>query len=223
MAHRPHRPAPFAIALLLFAPLPLAAQYEDAPAPNEEPSSYDTLFEQSDLGNVAQAAQLAYRSGLRELESAEKLAERAAEAPEDKRQKLLDKRAKALDRAVEQFQEAIGYDDHLLDAYTGLGSALRLLGKYEDALQVHARALQADAERDADFRGWAESLLALDMLGDATLTYTKLQATRPDRAAILMDEMKAWLAEKRQDPGDLEPEDIQRLADWIAQQEGSAG
>jgi tetratricopeptide (TPR) repeat protein len=205
---------------VLLAPAPLVAQFEDPPSPGEEPSSEDTLFEQSDLGNVTQAAQFAYRGGQRELDAAAKLADKAADAPsEEKRQALLEKRTKALQQAVEKFQEAIGYQPDLLDAYTGLGAALRELGQYGDALQVHARALEADSDREEDFRGWAGSLLALDMLGDATTAYTRLATSRPDQAAILMETMKAWLAEKQADPGDLSPEDVQRLADWIAQHE----
>lgn len=224
MALRSLPSPPFLLAVLLLAPAGLAAQFEDPPAPNVEPGSDETLFEQSDLGNVAQAAHFAYSAGERELKTAAKLERRAAEAPDDeKRQDLLEKRTRALERAVEQFQEAVGYSPDLLDAYTGLGTALRQLGRHQDALRIHARALQADAERDADFRGWAESLLGLAMLGDATVTYTELAATDPERAAVLMDVMKAWLAEKQRDPGDLEPADVQRLADWIAQQEAGAG
>jgi len=219
---RPRRRLPFPLLLtaVLLAPIPLAAQFEDPPSPGEEPSSEDTLFEQSDLGNVTQAAQFAYRGGQRDLDAAAKLARKAAEAPsEDKRQALLEKRTKALQQAIEKFQEAIGFQPDLLDAYTGLGTALRELGLHGDALQVHARALEADGDREEDFRGWAGSLLALNMLGDATTAYTRLAASRPDQAAILMETMKAWLAEKQTDPGDLSPEDVRRLADWIAQQE----
>ena len=220
MSSRRRPPFPLLLTAVLLAPAPLVAQFEDPPSPAEEPSSEDTLFEQSDLGNVTQAAQFAYRGGQRELDAAAKLAGKAADAPsEEKRQALLEKRTKALQQAVEKFQEAIGYQPGLLDAYTGLGAALRELGLHEDALQVYARALEADDGREEDFRGWAASLLALDMLGDATSAYARLAANRPDQAAILMETMKAWLAEKQTDPGDLRPEDIQRLADWIAQQE----
>ncbi|MEZ5332458.1 MAG: hypothetical protein R2991_10500 [Thermoanaerobaculia bacterium] len=208
---------------LLVVTLPAAAQFEDPPAPNEEPSSYDTLFEQSDLGNVSQAARFAFSSGQRELQTAEKLAQKIAEAPADKRAHLEEKRQKALEGAAESFQEAIGYNAELLDAYTGLGTAFRKLGRYEEALQVHAKALQADAGRDGDVRGWAGSMLGLNMLGDATVAYERLSASRPGQAAILLDAMKEWLAEKQQDPGDLKPEDVQRMADWIAQHEGAAG
>jgi tetratricopeptide (TPR) repeat protein len=202
----------------------VAAQFEDPPAPNVEPGSDETLFEQSDLGNVTQAALLAYGSGDRELQSAGKLARRATETSDpEKRESILEKRTTALQRAVEHFQEAIGYNPQLLDAYTGLGTALREQGQYGESLQIHARALQADDTREEDFRGWAESLLGLDMLGDATVTYTSLLSSRPERAAILMEVMNEWLAAKQADPGDLDPADVQRLADWIAQQEGSGG
>lgn len=223
--HDRSRPShPLLLAALLLVPATLTAQSEEREAPNREPSADETLFEQSDLGNVAQAARFSWAAGDRELQAARKLERRADEAPDEtKRDELLAKRTTALERAVGHFEEAIGYNPRLLDAYTGLGTALRGLDRHADALRVHARALELDDGREEDFRGWAEALLGLDMLGDATTAYGQLVATRPDRAAILMDEMKAWLAEKRQDPGELRPEDVQRLADWIAAQEAGAG
>lgn len=218
--------APPIPALLLALALPAAVLAQDddpysaPPGPNEEPSGYDSLFEQSDLGNVAQAAQTHYHTGQRELQAAEKLARKAAGAPsEERRTDLLDRRAETLERAVDEFVEAIGFERTLVDAYVGLGEAYSGLGKHGEALQVHAAALEVDPESMASFQGWVDALLALNMLGDATLAYENYAQARPELAQVLLDGMKGWLETRRQEPADVPPEAIERLANWLAQHE----
>lgn len=228
---RPFPPYP----VLFFWLLPVAllcaaaarAQYDDPysapPGPNEEPGSNDSLFEQSDLGNVAQQAQTHYHAGRRELQTAEKLARKAAEAPsEERRSDLLDRRAETLERAVGEFSEAIGFERSLVEAYVGLGEAYSGLGKHAEALQVHAAALEVDPESEANFEGWAGSLLALDRLGDAVAAHDSYSAARPERARYLLDGMRQWLEAKREDPGAVSPEAIQRLAEWLAQHDAGS-
>jgi tetratricopeptide (TPR) repeat protein len=189
-------------------------------APNEEPSSYATLMDRTDLGNIAQTARMQLDSGLRELKQAEQLRDKAAEITDPKkRQKADAKTLKAAQRADKFFREALGYNANLIEAYGGLGTALRLQGKPEEALQVHALALRRDPDDLDNFQGWTETLLELNMLGNATKAYSSYAHSNPKRAAILMNEIKRWLAEKETDPGDLDPEDVQRLALWVQQQE----
>jgi tetratricopeptide (TPR) repeat protein len=187
---------------------------------NEEPSSGDTLFDQSDLGNVVQSAQSHYHAGRREMQAAEKLARKAQEAAsEERRQEILARRAQTLERAAGEFVEAIGFDRALMEAYVALGETYRTLDEHARALQVHAAALAVDPESEANFEGWAGSLLALDRLGDAVAAYDSYSAARPERARHLLDGMRHWLEAKRQDPGAVPPEAIQRLAEWLAQHE----
>lgn len=185
-----------------------------------EPSSLDTLMDQTSRGNTVQAAQAAYHQGLRELERAEDLAAKAAEMEDaSKSEKLLAKSVKANENAVQQLTGALQQNPKLIEAYDALGLAYRRLGKYQEALEIHAIALRRDPDSMDNFRGWSEALMQLDMLGNATTAYaTYVEADSP-RAPILMDEIKKWLAVKQDDPGELEPEHVQRLADWIAQQE----
>jgi uncharacterized protein YpuA (DUF1002 family) len=58
------------------------------------------------------------------------------------------------------------------------------------------------------------------MLGDATNAYATFAEQGSPRAAVLMEEIKKWLAAKQTDPGDLDPADVQRLADWVAEHGG---
>lgn len=188
-------------------------------APNEEASSYDTLMDRSDLGNVAQTARMQLDTGLRELSQAQKLEKKAAETTDpEKREKAENKVIKAAERADQAFREALGFNANLTAAYAGLGAALRLQGKPEEALQVYALALRRSPDDLENFQGWSETLLELDMLGNATSAYTKYSQSSPERAKIMMAEIKKWLAEKQARPGELDPQDVQRLASWVEQQ-----
>ncbi len=201
----------------------LPGEFEDPEGANTERSSYSTLFDQSDLGNVIQSAQAHYHAGQRELQSAEKLARKAEEAAsEERRGEILSRRAAALERAAAEFVEAIGYDRSLAEAYVALGEAYRELGKNEQALEVHAAGLAVDPESEANFEGWANSLLALDRLGDAVAAHDSYSRERPQRARYLLDGMKRWLEAKQRDPGNVPPEAVQRLVDWLAQHDAGA-
>jgi tetratricopeptide (TPR) repeat protein len=202
-----------------------ALQVEDGRTdPTAEPGTTESLFDQSDLGNVAQTANMHYHSGTRQLTRAEKLEAKAAETePGEKREKAEAKVQKAYESAIEEFKEAIGYSPDMMKAYAGLGTALRRLGRNEEALQVHSAALARSPQDLDNFEGWADSLMALNMLGDATTAYSSLVQSQPERAAILMQAMKEWLTEKQTDPGDLDPADVNRLAGWIEQNEGGTG
>ena len=57
------------------------------------------------------------------------------------------------------------------------------------------------------------------MLGNATNKYVELAESDSPYPPVLTDDMKKWLAAKQADPGDLDPEDVERLADWIEEQQ----
>ena len=133
------------------------------------------------------------------------------------------KALKAWESAVEEYTEAIGYDPDLLPAYAGLGQAFRRLGRPMEAMQANVAALKLDPQDDANFEGWVDSLLALDMLGDATQAYTRLATQDPEKAEYVMSALKSWLASKKADPGELDPAHVERLATWIDQQDQASG
>lgn len=212
------------LTLLIPAVLAIPAQAQEAlpegiSTPNADPSSLEPLMDRTDLGNVAQTARLRYSTGVRELKKAKKLQEKADQSsdPEEKA-RTADKARQALESADKAFREALSYNAGLIEAYAGLGTTLRLLGKNEDALQIHAMALRREPEDLENFAGWTESLLALNMLGNATATYTDYVQSNPARAEILMTAIENWLADRATDPGEIDPADVQRLADWVAQQ-----
>ena len=196
----------------------------DPPSPAEEPSSFDTLFDQSSLGNVTQTAQGHFHSGHRLLMQGERLSAKALESSSDKKRESMERKAlKAWESAVGEYTEAIGYDPEMLPAYAELAEVLRRLGRPMEAMQANVSALKLAPQDDANFRGWIDSMLALDMLGDLTQTYTRLATQNPARAEYVMSALEGWLDDKRADPGEMDPAHIDRLAAWIEQQQQASG
>lgn len=209
-----------AAACLLLAGGGAALHGQEEAAP--ERSSLETLMDQTSAGNTVQAARALYHQGMRELDRAGDLADKATATDDPaKSEKLLGKSTNAYESASQLLMQALQGNPKMIEGYDALGFAYRRLGNYQAALEVHAIALRRDPESMENFRGWSEALLKLDMLGNATQAYTSYAEDDSPRASILMDEMRKWLAAKQADPGDLDPADVERLADWIAQQEQS--
>lgn len=195
------------------------AQSEATDLIPELDNEWDTGFERSDLGNVAQTAKSEYAEGNRTLAQARKIRNRIAETEDpDKKAKLEAKLQETYQRATQSFTDAIGYAPKMSEAYAGLGETLREWGQLEQSLQVYASAVRRFPEDLENFEGWAMTLMELNMLGNATSTYTSYVEANPDRAAIMMEVMEDWLKRKKADPGDLNPADVDRLAAWIQQQ-----
>jgi tetratricopeptide (TPR) repeat protein len=176
-------------------------------------------LEASAGANVTQGATFAFHEGMRLLEQAAKAAVKAEEADTDKKREKLEQRVvSSYEQATQQFISALRQDADLFEVYEPLGQTFRTLGKYQEALEIHAIALRRNEESMENFTGWADSLMELNMLGNATQAYTAYAEADSPRAPILMDAMKKWLAAKQEDPGELDPANVQRMADWIAQQ-----
>jgi tetratricopeptide (TPR) repeat protein len=176
-------------------------------------------MQQSTAGNVTQGGTIAFHEGMRLLDIAAIAAVKATEADTDKKREKLEKKVtSSYEQAAQQFVSALRQDADLFEVYEPLGRTFRILGKYQEALEIHAIALRRNEESMENFTGWAEALMELNMLGNATQAYAAYAEAESPRAPILMDAMQEWLAAKQEDPGDLDPANIQRLADWIAQQ-----
>jgi hypothetical protein len=106
--------------LLVVLLLPLgaqgaAAQEDDVTGgmPQEEPSEYETLFEQTGGQNVIQEANMAYGAGVRSVKKAHKLQAKAAGLEGEDRAKLEERAIESLESAVASFSEAIGKNPKL--------------------------------------------------------------------------------------------------------------
>jgi tetratricopeptide (TPR) repeat protein len=115
--------------------------------------------------------------------------------------------------------QALQNDADMIEAYVSLGTALRRLGRYQEALDLHAIALRRDPESLENFEGWADALMHLNMLGNAVASYTKYSEEGSPRAQVLMDAIKVWLVEMSEDPGELDPAHVEKMAAWVAEQE----
>ncbi len=204
-------------AMLALGGAPATAQEPDFSHPTDEPGSNETLMDRSDLGNVVAAGRMKVAEGNREMKRAAKLEKKRDTAEAAKREELDAKIVAAYQRAAQSFQEAIRTSPNLLDGYTGLGQALAHLGRHQESLQVHAAALRKDAADESNFRGWASAMLELNMLGDATKAYDYFADSNPAQAEILLELMHDWLDRRRADPGELAPDDVERMASWLAE------
>ncbi len=219
MFHRPRSRlgiVPLAVILMLGIAGAGSAQEPDFSHPTDEPSSSATLMDRSDLGNTVSQSRMAHAAGMRDLKRAEKLEKKLASADDAKRAEIEARIQAARESAVENFTNAIRTTPGLLEAYGGLGRALGSLGRHQESLQVYAVALQKDPSDNDNFRGWAEELLELDLLGNATQAYGHFQSANPEQAEILLAVIRDWLDRRRQDPGELAAEDIEKMADWLA-------
>ncbi len=208
------------VPLTLISTDSVLAQTEEQELIPELENEWDTGFERSDLGNVAQTARAEYAEGNRQLAQARKLRIRVSETGDpEKRTKLEEKMEATYGSAANSFTEAIGFAPKMSEAYAGLGETLRDWGRLDRSLEVYAAAVRRFPEDLENFEGWAETLMELNMLGNATSAYSSYVDSNPDRAAILLEVMEDWLKRRRADPGDLKPEDVERLAGWLQQQE----
>jgi len=211
-----------AVVCSVFGLAPAAQAQEERQQPQDVAAAGSDMLTQSGVANAAQQALFAYGSGDRDLKKAAKLTAKLPELEGKKQEAAERKIAKAYENAQASFREALGLDPKMIEAYVGLGEAFRATGMYQESLQALTLGLRVDATNDVMFAGWAESLMALDRLGDATQAYAQLLETNPAWAGVLMGEIKNWLTQHQADPGNLDPADVQKMADWIAQQESAA-
>lgn len=205
----------FAAVALCLVPASLLAQTQDD-FPGNEPGTTEERFDRSDLGNVAQAARFTYAAGVRELEKARKLTQKAAKADDPgKRAKLEENVKTAYEKAITNLTEAIRTDPQMFEAYAPLGRAYYETGDMKQAAGVHSAALRLDPGDSENQEARAEAMLGLDLIREAALAYESLRANDKKLANQLLDRMKEYVASRRADPGPVPPEAIEALASLI--------
>lgn len=164
---------------------------------------------QTDAANKStDAATQAVNRGLSRLEKADRL--------EIKSPDLARKEYAA---ALKEFQTATTAKPDNYRAHNGAGYALRKLGDYDRALQSYDRALAlAPASTEAiEYR--AEAYLGLNRLDEARQAYMHLFVH--DRAAsnVLMKAMRAWLENRRVQPGAVDPAAVAAFDAWVRERD----
>ena len=210
------------VVCLAVALAPAALAQENREELRDAAASGSDMLTQSSSGNVAQQAVFASGAGDRDLKKAAKLTAKLPELEGKKREAAEGKIAKAYENAQASYREALGLDPKMIEAYVGLAEAFRATGMHAETLQATTLGLRVDSANDVLFAGWAESLMALDRLGDATQAYSQLQQTNPAWAGVLIGEIKSWLVEHQADPGELAPADVEKMAVWVAEQEAAS-
>lgn len=200
----------------LLAPAATRAQDIDVQPADRMATEADQSLVENEPDDPMAAGRSQYIAGSGHLKRGDKLAAKAEKASGAKRSELEGKAREAHEAAVESLAEAVRSAPGLTDAYVALGAALRALGRAEEAVQVHALALQRNERDDDNFRGYVVSLLALDRLGNAAALHDQIQAEQPKRARIVYDELSTYYGQRKKDPGVLSPEDLDRLASWLA-------
>lgn len=178
----------------------------------------ESVIESTSAGNTVQGAMMIYHQGMRQYNLALKSEEKIAEAETDKERSKLKKRSrKAWESAAQQLQAALSQGD-MFEAYEPLGFAYRKLGKYDEAIKVHAMALGRDPDSMENFAGWADALVGLNQLGTATEKWASWAQEGSPRAPIMMEAIERWVAQRKADPAGLNPELVDRVAQWVDQQ-----
>lgn len=156
----------------------------------------------------ADAATQALDSGLARLEKADRL--------EVKNPKLARKEYAA---ALEDLQSAAAAKPEEYRAHNGAGYALRKLGEYDRALQSYERALLIAPTSTAAIEYRAEAYLGLNRLDEVKHAYMHLFVH--DRAAsnVLMKAMRAWAADRRTQPGGVDPAAVAAFETWVRERD----
>ncbi len=184
-----------------------------------ERSATDSAFDEPTAMNVAQKASLSFGSAKRQLNQAAKFeAKIEAESNEGKRAKLETKRTKALQSAVAGFREGLSYNVKAIEGWAGLGTAYRALGQYQEALLAHVEGMKVDAEDQTNFVGWTQAAMDGLLFGQVTAAHGRFATENPPFATVMLDLIKQWVAERRTEPGNVNPADLDRLEAWIAEQ-----
>lgn len=212
--------------LLVVLLLPLgaqgaAAQEDDVTGgmPQEEPSEYETLFEQTGGQNVIQEANMAYGAGVRSVKKAHKLQAKAAGLEGEDRAKLEERAIESLESAVASFSEAIGKNPKLYKAYIDLAEVLSEQERFADSVSVYSQALEMKPQDWAAILGRGEAFVGLGDLRDAVVAYQQLLSGDPERAKQLLGSIKGWVDYQKANPGAFGEDDIEEVVRWVAEQE----
>lgn len=200
--------AALAAALLLAAPAVLLA---DGGAPAPTPSN-----PQPEL-TPEQLADQHYNRGIALREKAWEFEEQAEAAGGSERAKLEAKAEKTYRKAIREYRSAVDLDHRHFRAYSDLGYALRKVGDYPDALAAYDTALGMVPTYAEAIEYRAEAFLALGRLDDAKQAYLHLFEHDRERADKLMAAMQSWVESRRQEPGEVDPAEVDAFAEWVSQ------
>jgi tetratricopeptide (TPR) repeat protein len=163
----------------------------------------------------AMAARLAYNLGYEELEKGQQEEKAGASLSGAKAKASAERVRAAFTAARLKFEEAVKGDPALKEAWNLIGYTSRRLGEYEKSLAAYEKALALNPTYSEAIEYRAEAYLALNRLDEAKAAYMTLFAAARNHAAVLLDSMRQWVAERRKAPAGVASGDIDAFATWV--------
>lgn len=168
-------------------------------------------------------ATLAHSEGLAHHDRARELETEAAKAGLAEAEEMPAQAEKAYGEAIERYEKAVDLWPEFQPAWGGLCGALGQTGRYKESLEACDRAVAIDPRytQGIEYRGRA--YLGLGRLEEARGAYMELWGLDGNRAADLMEAMKRWVEERREDAGGLSDELVAAFATWVEERDALAG
>ena len=171
---------------------------------------------------AAKALEL-YEQGRQQSETGRTARRNAREASSTMLSRSLERRARAAFQvAVERYEEAVGLDGGLHQAWNELGYARRVLGDYETSLEAYEKALELKPGYAPAIEYRAEALLGLGRLDEVEQAYMDLFRRDRGLAKQLAEASASWVQARRSDPRGISPERLERFSGWLETRRGLA-
>lgn len=168
-------------------------------------------------------AKSAYNAGIKSIKKAKDYeADAAAASTPEKKAKANEKAAKVFNKALDQFQEAVGNEPDMPEAWNYIGFANRHLGAYAESLDAYNKALSLNPQYFEAIEYRAEAYLGLNRIDDAKSAYMDLFRDARPLSDQLLGSMQAWVAARRQDAKGLETAQIDAFEQWLSERSGIA-
>ena len=165
--------------------------------------------------DAAMAARLAYNLGYEDFEKAQ-AEEAAGAALTGAKAKASAAKVKALfAQARVQFEAAAKAAPTTKEAWNLIGYTSRRLGEYDTSLAAYEQALALNPTYNEAIEYRAEAYLALNRLDEVKTAYQTLFLTSRPHAAVLMQGMQKWVAERRKQRGGVSAADFDTFAKWV--------
>jgi len=206
-----------AIYIVLAAVL-AAPAWAASTGPSSMPSSMPNMPERE--MTPEEKAKIAFNSGVRAVNKADKYADSAMKASDDR------KKEKATKEATERYAEARGKFEQVVqlaptmpEAWNYLGYTRRKLGDYDAALAAYDRALSLKPSfpEAIEYRG--EAYMRMKRFDDAKAAYLDLFSGNRKLADQLLGSMRSWV-DTQQKAGETGLEDF---AKWVQERSQIAG
>lgn len=169
-----------------------------------------------------QRAQEAYNDGVHYVKKADKAEDYALHATDaGKKDKALHEAQEAYAAAQARFQQALGLDDGLAEAWNYFGYSSRKLGHYEEALTAYEKALALKPGYPDALEYRAEAYLGVNRIADAQQSYLDLYAGNRALAGKLLSAMKSWSMTRHAGGGGAS--ELDEFDKWIQEREQIAG